>query len=302
MCGVKLVTAAGEVLSISASEHAELLPAVALGLGALGILVEVTLQCVPAFDLHAVEASEPLERVLDSSEERVELADHFEFYWFPYTERALTKTNTPVAAGAGRAPLSPARRWFDDTLMTNGVFRVTTALGRIVPATIPPLNRAAAVLSGGRSFSDAAASVFATRRTVRFAEMEYAIPAEAFAGAFAELRASFARTGDRVSFPVEVRFAAADELWMSTAHGRDTAHIAVHRVAGEDPTAYFREIEAILRAHDGRPHWGKLHERDAASLAGAYPRFADFTALRERLDPQSMFLNDHLGRVLGASH
>jgi len=58
-------------------------------------------------------------------------------------------------------------------------------------------------------------------------------------------------------------------------------------------------MESVMRAHDGRPHWGKLHTRTAADLAPAYPRFEEFLALRDRLDPDRLFANDYLRRVLG---
>lgn len=298
--GVVLVTGRGELLRVDEHHSPELLPAVALGLGALGILVEVTIRCVDAFDLRASEKTEPLEAVLESLDERVSGSDHFEFFWFPHTDLALTKSNTRVAAGDGRAPIPAVRRWFDETLMANGVFRATSAIGRVAPGGVPAMNRAAARLSGSRSFSDVSSSVFATRRTVRFTEMEYAIPADQVVDAFAEVQAVIAEEGWRISFPVEVRFAAADDLWMSTAYQRASAYIAVHRVAGEDPESYFRAVEQIMRARGGRPHWGKMHWREAADLAGVYPRFGGFVDLRADLDPEGVFANDYLLRVLGA--
>lgn len=300
IAGVTLVTGRGEQMRVDAEHSPELLHAVALGLGALGILVEVTVQCVAAFDLRAVERAEPLAAVLDSVDARVRDADHFEFFWFPHTEMALTKTNTRVSAGEGRAPLRPVRRWVDETLMANGVFRATCALGRLAPAAVPTINRAAARLSGERAFSDVSSRVFATRRTVRFTEMEYAIPVDQLVPAFIEVQEVIARGGWRITFPVEVRVAAADELWMSTAYQRPSAYIAVHRAVGEDPQPYFRAVERIMRARGGRPHWGKLHGRTAADLAGEYPRFEDFLAVRDDLDPHRVFTNRHLERVLGS--
>lgn len=297
--GALLVTASGELLRVDAEHDPELLPAVALGLGALGILVEVTLACVEAFDLAAVERPEPLEAVLESLPERVGAADHFEFLWFPHTTTALTKENTRLPAGAARAPLSPARRWFDDRLMANGVFEVTCAIGRAAPAAVPWINRAVEHLTGNRAFTDASTNVFTTRRDVRFTESEYAIPSEHAVQAFDEVRRLIDDRGWRISFPVEVRFAAADDLWLSTAHGRASCYIAAHRVVGENPEPYFRAVESIMRGFGGRPHWGKLHWRTAADLAPAYPRFDDFLALRERLDPRGLFLNGYLTRVLG---
>lgn len=297
--GALLVTGRGELVRVDADHSPELLPAVALGLGALGILVEVTIACVEAFDLCAVEKPEPLDAVLDSLHERASAVDHFEFFWFPHTRTALTKVNTRMPVGEGRRPLTSGRRWFDDTLMANGVFRVSCGIGRAVPSSVPWLNRAAERLTGDRSHSDASSKVFATRRTVRFREMEYAIPADQAAGALREVRNVIERERWHISFPVEVRFAAADELWLSAASGRETAYIAVHRVIGEDVGPYFRAVEAIMRARGGRPHWGKMHTREAADLAGQYPKLGDFRMLREELDPEGVFLNPYLRRVLG---
>jgi FAD/FMN-containing dehydrogenase len=58
-------------------------------------------------------------------------------------------------------------------------------------------------------------------------------------------------------------------------------------------------VDQLLRGYDGRPHWGKVHFQDAAELGPRYPRFADFRALRDRLDPDRVFANAYLHRVLG---
>lgn len=278
-----------------------LLPAAALGLGALGVIAEVTLQCVPAFLLRAVERSESLPDVLAGLAHRVKEADHFEFYWFPHTGRAATKTNTRLPATAARAPLPPVRRWVDDSLLSNTVFRATCAAGTAVPAMIPAVNRIAAAALGGREYTDASPRVFTQARTVRFREMEYAVPARLLQPAFAALQQLVEENpGWRLSFPVEVRWAAADDRWLSTAFGQDTAYVAVHRYYREDPAEYFAAVEQVMLSHGGRPHWGKEHSLTAADLAGRYPRFADFQDLRNKLDPDRVFANGYLDRVLGS--
>ena len=297
--GATLVTADGELLVVDQTQNTELLPAVALGLGALGILVEVTLQCVPAFLLHAVERPEELGGVLDDIDARVAASDHFEFYWFPHTDRAMTKTNTRLPESAVRHPLPRVGKWVDDVVVGNGLHQVACSVARTVPATVPAISRASVRMWGDREFTDLSHRVFATERAVRFREMEYALPAERVRPAFDELRNLIDDRGWRISFPVEVRFAAADALWLSTAHGRASGYIAVHRYWREDPTAYFDAVEQIMLAHGGRPHWGKMHTLDAARLSDRYPRFDDFVALRDRLDPDRMFQNRYLARVLG---
>ncbi|WP_420852725.1 D-arabinono-1,4-lactone oxidase [Salinibacterium amurskyense] len=297
--GVTLVTAAGELLRVNATENPHLLSAAALSLGALGILVDVTIECVPTFLLHAVERPEPAAAVLDEWLQRSAETDHFEFYVWPHTTTALTKSNTRLPGDAPRHPLTTFSRWFDDEFMANGVYRAICAAGTAAPVIIPPVNRLAVKLSGNREFTDTSTNVFVTDRTVRFREMEYALPIEAVADAVRAIQKLIADRGWRVSFPIEVRSAAADSLLLSTASGRATGYVAVHRYWREDPAEYFREVEAIMMAHDGRPHWGKLHNRPAESLAAAYSGFNEFLSIRDRLDPGRVFANDYLRRVLG---
>lgn len=304
--GAVIVTGDGELLRISETENSELLPAVALGLGALGILVEVTLQCVDAFALHARELPMPLSGLIDvaptslgSLAERVESSDHFEFYWFPHTRTAVTKTNTRLPSATVLKPLKPVAHFMEDVALTNGVYRATCAAAVAVPGIVPRVNAMAERLMGNREFTDRSHRVFATRRTVRFREMEYAIPAEAVPDALRDVMLLIDRRGWRISFPVEVRFARGDDLWMSTAHGRDSGYIAVHRYYREDPTEYFTAVEEIMLGYGGRPHWGKMHTRQSNDLRAMYPRFDDFLAVRDRLDPQRVFANPYLNRVLG---
>ena len=297
IAAVTVVTADGGVLRID--EDHPYFPAARLGLGALGVLTDVTLRCVPAFKLHAVEQPEPLGNVLSSYMEQASAPDHFEFYWFPHTSVALTKTNTRLPMAAPSAPLGRVRRWFDDSVMSNTVFGLLCGAGRASPRLIPPLNRLASHLTGHRTFTDVSTSVFTTQRRVRFREMEYALPAEAIPDAVRELGRLIMDRGWRISFPIEVRIAAEDDIWLSTAYGRRTGYIAIHRYFREDPHEYFRAAEQIFRAYAGRPHWGKMHYQDAESLRALYPKFGDFLAVRDKLDPQRMFANPYLDRVLG---
>lgn len=293
--GMTLVTADGSVLTVGP----DLLPAARVGLGALGVITDVTLRCVPDFVMHAVERPEPLEEVLDGWLERAASVDHFEFYWFPHTEQALTKTNTRMPADTPRKPQHPVAAWIDDELMPNGLYVLLCRLGMIAPGTTPPLNRLANRLVAERQVTDGWHEVFTSPRRVRFREMEYALPVEAVPEALRAVRAAIDANGWRITFPVEVRVAAADDNWLSTAQGRQTGYIAVHRYYREDPTEYFEAVEAIAREHGGRPHWGKMHFRTADDLRPAYPHFDDFLAVRDRLDPDRVFTNPYLERVLG---
>jgi FAD-linked oxidoreductase len=298
VAGLELVLADGAVVTCSAGERPGLLSAAAVGLGALGIVTAVTFRVVPAFLLAAREQPMRWDEVLGRLDELTGQNEHFEFYWFPHTENCLTKRNNTTDGPA--RPLDPARRWLDDEFLSNTVFGLTCRLGRRVPAVIKPVNAVAARALGTRSYADASHRVYTSPRRVRFKEQEYAIGREHLADALAELRALLRRRDWRISFPIEVRVSPADDLWLSTAHGRDSAYIAIHVFHASGHEEYFREVEAIFTAVGGRPHWGKMHTRDAGYLKGVYPKFPDFTALRDTLDPDRRFANDYTRQVLGS--
>jgi len=297
--GATLVTASGELLRVDDEHNPTLLPAVRLGLGALGILVEVTLRCVPSFLLRAVEHPEPLDDVLDTFEQRAVESDHFEFYWWPHTDRVMTKNNTRLPIDAVRKPVGPVANWIEESLLQNAALGLMSTVGHLFPRITPSINRLATRVYGDREYTDVSHEVFTAPRRVPFREMEYALPRHAVPQAVRDIQGLIERTGWRISFPVEVRVAAPDENWLSTAYQRESGYIAVHRYHLDDHLPYFRAVDAILRSYDGRPHWGKIHFQDAAELSTRYPRFADFRALRDRLDPDRVFANRYLDRVLG---
>jgi FAD/FMN-containing dehydrogenase len=191
------------------------------------------------------------------------------------------------------------REYVDDELLSNTVFGLVNRLGNRLPGAIPTINKVSSRALSARTFSDASPAVFTSPRRVRFREMEYAVRRESGLAALTEVRAIIERSGWRISFPVEIRQAPPDDSWLSTAYDRETIYLAFHVNAATDHTAYFTGVESILRAFDGRPHWGKLHTRTAEDLAPTYPRWADVLAVRNRVDPDRCFGNDYLTRVLG---
>ncbi len=303
--GLRVVTGDGFVVACDEGQNADLLHVARVGLGALGIVTEVTLQCVPAFNLHAVEEVLPVDEVLESFADHAAATDHAEFFWMPHTGRALLKRNTRTT----EAPSPPRnrrhalrRRWKrfkNEEVMANAVFGALNHLGRLRPSLVPRLN--GLVAGDGRAeYLTTSYEVFASPRRVRFYEMEYAVPVDCGLEAFRRVQEVVDGLGRPISFPVEYRVLGADDIPLSTASGRDTAYIAVHVFRGTPHEDYFRAVEAVMDDHGGRPHWGKLHFQSAATLADRYPGWQAFLAARDRLDPERRFSNDYLDRVLGA--
>ena len=296
VAGFGLVTADGSLLECSETQNSDVWRLGRVGLGSLGILVWVDMRVVPAFRLRAVEEPRRLRDVLDNFDSIVESSDHFEFYWVPHTRWALTKHNTRTQEPA--VSRSKTKKWLTKTVLENYAFGAVCALGRAVPSLIPKL--ATALPSTGRQeFVEASHEVFATRRLVRFHEMEYSIPRRRLPEALTAIVEAVEREKLRISFPVEVRVTGADDVALSTSYGRESAYIAVHMYKGMEYERYFRLVESIVAPMNGRPHWGKIHFQGAETLRSQYERFDDFLRLRERLDPERRFVNGHVERVLG---
>jgi L-gulonolactone oxidase len=292
--GVRLVTAAGELVELREGDD---LLAARVSLGALGAISAVTLRCVPAFTIHRVDRPLPLGEVLARLDEHVDSNDHFELFVFPYTRTALTLTSQrtdrePQPAGRAQVVLR-------DVLLENAALETACRAGRRFPALIPRVNRALVRAMSPAEHLDRSHRVYANRRTVRFTEMEYAIPRERTAEALERVLALIERRRIKVGFPIELRVVAPDDALLSTAHGRPTGYIAVHQYRGMEFESYFRGVETIMDEYEGRPHWGKRHYQSAATLRPRYPGFGRFLAVCDRLDPERKFENDYLRRVLG---
>lgn len=293
---LRIVTGDGSVINLSANEHGDLFDAARVNVGALGIVTQVTLNVVPAFRLRAVEGAQRLDAVVENLDELVDSNDHFEFFWIPHSKWALTKANNRTEDPV-HIP-SQFRRWYGETFLSNYAFGAMCRIGRLRPSLIPRL-ATALPSSGITTYVDESYRVFASQRLVKFVEMEYAIPRANCGEALNRVRRVIDERGYLVSFPVEVRFTAPDDIPLSTAHGRESAYIAVHMYKGTEFEPYFRDVAAIMADYDGRPHWGKMHYLKAEQLSRLYPRWSDFMNARNCLDPTRTFANDYTRQVFG---
>ncbi len=296
---LELVLADGSVVTCSEDSDPTLFAAARISLGALGVISAVTLQCVPLYALRAIDEPMPLDDVLERLDELVAENDHFEFFWFPHTSTALTRRFQRLPADTALKPMSRMTRVIDDRIVTNIGFEAMLRLGSRRPRMVPGITRFVTKAVSARDFTDLAPRVFASEREVRFREGEYAVPRSRVVDCLRELRSWVDSHDEPVSFPFEVRFSKADDIWLSPAYERDVAYVAFHQYHRLPHERWFGVCEDVLGAADGRAHWGKMHRLDATELGQRYPRFDDFVALRDKLDPQGRFANPYLDRVFG---
>jgi FAD-linked oxidoreductase len=292
---LRMVNGLGELVECSPTQNVSLFKAAQVSLGALGIITEITLQCVPAYRLALQNLKEPLDTVLQELEDRYREQRNFEFYWFPYTTSAWTKTSNIVTDQADKIS------WlnhFTEYFLENYAFKVFCEAAYYFPA----LNESVAKLSAAsiapvrKVF--ASHKVYATQRLVKFNEMEYSIPIAAQREVLADIRSLFERKRFPIHFPIENRVVRQDDIYLSPAQGRDSAYIACHAYAKKDPLPYFAALEEIFQAYEGRPHWGKMNTFTSEQAAEAYPYFSDFRGHRKEQDPEGLFLNDYLAKLL----
>ena len=294
--GITLVTASGEILQISAQENADYFNAARVSLGALGVITRYELQLVPAFKLKYVAAKAKLGDVLANLETYKQRNRNFEFYWFPFTQTVQTKemnetNDEPSKNGFGT--------WFNDIVLENGIFWYLSKWSRYVPLLSKTVSKICGAAVSGGSRSAWSHQVFATPRLVRFQEMEYNIPEEHFSTVLKEIAALIEQRNFRVHFPLECRWVAPDDIWLSPANGRKSAYIAAHMYKGMPYKEYFAALEEVFQKYNGRPHWGKMHTQNAASLSKLYPHWDDFQRIRRELDPKGVFMNGYLKGIFG---
>ncbi len=273
-----------------------------VGLGVFGVITTITISVVEAFYLAADEHREPLEQIRDEFVERCRRQDHVEFFWFPGAKDALVKQNRRLSAAEVETSEiklpKPQRSFFSEEIVNNGGLRAMCELARFVPPATRGLNAVATKAVSRRKYLDQAHRVFVSSRRVRFSEMEYAIALDDMPEVLKEIAAVIDRNRAWASFPLEIRAAAADDVALSTAYQRDSAYIAVHQYHKQPYQHYFFNlIEPIFRAAAGRPHWGKLHTMGYEDFREAYPLFDDACNLRQQLDPNDRFLNNHLRSI-----
>jgi FAD/FMN-containing dehydrogenase len=265
LAGARIVDGMGNIVVVSDDENPDVLPALQTSIGLLGIMTEVTLKVVPAYDLRARVDIMTYDQVMERFESDLEEYRHFGLFWMP-TDASAVLYNLHDA-GADDCVVKRYREVevgtrIDDLLPEERIDRSY----RIYPMFYDP----------------------------NFHEVEYFLPIEQAREIMDRMRALMLEWLPLSIYPLEIRVVAADEAWMSPNYQRDNLVVSISGEPGTDYWPYLRACDDLFAEYDGRPHWGKIHFMTAERIAGLFPRYQDFLEMRRRFDPKGTFLNPHL--------
>jgi len=289
--GFQLATPRGDLIDCDTVHHPDIFNAARVGLGAFGILTQVTLQNRPLKRIHKVSTIRPREEIMDDWPTLQTQHRNVEFLLFPFTHYGVTiasdETDLPIK------PRGPDRdadavmqfKQLRDVFEFAPWLRFKVADSQI--GTMPP-----------EEMVDEGWKLLSNERPIRFKEMEYHLPLDAQLPALREVIATIEKLRPDVFFPIEARVIAPDDAWLSPFYQRECGSIAVHAYYKDDHSFLFELIEPIFRRHGGRPHWGKLNSLGAKDFAMLYPRWKDAMAVRQSLDPEGRMLNPYMRKVM----
>jgi FAD-linked oxidoreductase len=286
-----IVTGTGEIVTIS-KDHPHFYASL-VSLGMLGIIVKVKIKIIQSpiyhyksWKMKYVQLEQEMDQLIDENR-------HFEIYLFPYSDTVQIKTMNITTD----APQSLKTLHLKNLFLENYVLYVLSTISKWIPRTSRSISKLSAWGVGKADIRAYSYQLFATPRLVRFREMEYCIPRKFLKDALREIRATIEINKYNVHFPLEVRTVKADSIWLSPSYKRESAYIAFHMYKGMEYEKYFHDMEELMKKYEGRPHWGKMHNRKKEDLLGLYPKLQDFLKIREEYDPNNIFINDYLHEI-----
>jgi len=293
---IRLIDGLGEVHELDADHEPEFFSAARVNLGCLGVVTEITFGCVESFDLEERLELVGFDTVMSDLDTYVNGNQYCKLWWLPYTDKVQVYTYNTTDKPRGGFGFTG---FLDRTGLSGALFTGMMGMGRSFPGLIPFMHDTVQRIHfHPRSRVDRSDRVIKVSSSIPIhQEAEYAIPRDKATKAIDEMRRIVLKADYRVNFPMEVRFVAADDIPMSPANGRDSCYIGAYVGSREWARGYFADLEALVSAYEGRPHWGKSFSLTHKQLRALYPAYDEFNRLRRRCDPHGVFRNSFVDRV-----
>lgn len=298
---LRLLLADGRVVWCSQEEDTDLFKASLCGLGCTGLLIAVALRVEPAFYLKEVSETIGLDEAINRLDELANSGQHVRMWWFPQTDKVrvdtLNRTNEPKQVTSSL---------FWDYVVGHHVLQFLLFLSLWLPDIVFFVGRLKVWLIGDKSVRvDDSHKVFNLDCNFPQYTTEWSIPYSNSQQCLRELRYLIEREhskrfGVRAHFPIEIRFTAEDDIWLSPSYGQKTTWIGIIQYKPYGFNSPYRKLfnsfQEIMLKYNGRPHWAKSHPLKPEDLRRMYPRFEDFVRILEKFDPDGILRNSYIQR------
>ncbi|MES2622203.1 MAG: D-arabinono-1,4-lactone oxidase [Bacteroidota bacterium] len=290
-----LIKADGEKITLHWKHDKDLFNRCLINLGCIGVVSEITLNIVPAFNLHDQTFVMKFDEALDKLDEMIHATDHFKMWWFPHSEHVVVyryqRTQQPVND-------SKFRQWFMDEFVSVNMYRLLLKIGNmkrdwrkrinpvLVEKFIRPLDRI-----------EKSYEVFNVPEPPLHRETEWAFDISLAKDLLQEYKAMINASQHRVNFIQEIRFTKADEYALSPCYGRSTIWLGAYNADNFGWKELLSDFEAMAKKYNGRPHWGKEFAIDKRYLKSVYPELEKFNSLRQQFDPKEKFSNNFISQI-----
>jgi L-gulonolactone oxidase len=301
MTSCTLVLADGSLQTIT--EGDELMDAVRVSLGALGVMSTVTFKCEPLYTLHVKEFPENDAEWLPKIKERIKKHSFLRILWMPHTDHGYVITgdkidpNTEIKEDLGPAYLKHRRTASKILYKYSHLYPWITAIANKI------IHKAFFSSTKEHKGSLYQATVTKSRGSV-IELAEWTIGLDKFPQVFEELKTEINKWSNKsfIHIPMDVRFIQKDNSWLSYAYKEDmvTMGCVSRNAATADSYEAFKSIEKIFLKYGGKPHWGKRFAAKNNQLTKIYTKWEDFKVLRQKMDPTDKFLNPYLTKLFNA--
>lgn len=290
-----LIKANGEKIILHHERDKELFNICLVNLGCLGVISEITLNIVPAFNLQDMTIAAEFDKTIDVLERFVDYTDHFKMWWFPHTRNVVlyryTRTQRPVND-------SRFRQWFLDEFVSVIGYRLLLKVGTynrdwrknvnklLMRSFVKPLHRI-----------EKSYKVFNVPEPPLHRETEWAFDMSVAKEVLREYKEMINASDHRINFIQEIRFTKGDEYALSPCFGRNTMWLGAYNADNFGWKELLSDFETLAKKYNGRPHWGKEFNTDKNYLQSVYPKLNEFNALRHQFDPKGKFANDFISKI-----
>ncbi|HIP46909.1 MAG TPA: FAD-binding protein [Campylobacterales bacterium] len=302
----EVITPLGEKKIIKNSDEA--FNVYAVGLGMLGVITHITLQCEPFYKLEVVEKKMDFEEIEAQFDTLLAENDHFKFIWIPHTTEFMVWLGNRTQ----KQENSSFKKWMAygwTGVFINNMFHELLLFGASFRRSlVPSINRFMSGLLLPKE-GEVSTSVYPSHwafflpHVLKQDVVEYAFKIEETFDVFRELIAMVEETGIYVDTPIEVRFVKKDDYWLSPTQGEDVCFIGtkIHFPLRRQPEylRYFTEVDKILLKHSGRPHWGKQFRITTEDFKKNYKKWDKFWEYVDKEDPKGLFANAFSKRLRG---